>query len=272
MARVEKYTAGVVSYHLRHNTRESPKPPINIEIDSERCYLNYTLSSHGEIAKECYSYYKQRISEVYLYGNKAVNTMAQWVITAPADLSKEGESAFFEAAHNYCNSLYGERNCVQSVVHYDEGVRNSNGDIIAGRPHLHYSFIPIVKNKRFMKPNAHGNITESAKYKEKVCANDLLNKKHLQNWHIDFQNYLDRRGIKCSVLNGATAEGNRTVEQLKKETKLRELEKENELLKEQVKDLKKAHEITASPWSDSSRSGWSKGAKQSWTQEQEKEY
>lgn len=270
MARVAKYTAGAVIYQLRHNARECANPPSNIEIDRERTYLNYTLSSHGTTAKECYSYYKQRLSEVYVYGNKAVNTMAQWVITAPADLVKEDEPAFFEAAHDYCNSLYGERNCVQSVVHYDEGVKNSNIEIIAGRPHLHYSFIPVVNNKRYMKTNSHGNITESARYEEKICANDLLNKKHLQNWHSDFQNFLDMRGIKCTVLNGATNGGNRTVEQLKTETKMKELVKENERLKDQINSMEKTKERSASPWSERSHGGWTKGVDISW--EHEKEY
>lgn len=254
MARVEKYTAGAVIYQLRHNTRECPKPPSNIEIDPERSKQNYTLSSHGNTAKECYEYYKKRISEVYVYGNKAVNTMASWVITAPADLSESQEKAFFEAAADYCNSLYGEKNVIQAVVHKDEGVKNSEGIIIAGRPHLHYSFIPVVNNNRYMKPNAHGNITEMARYQEKVCANDLLNKNHLQSWHIDFQKFLDKRGIKCSVINGATSGGNRTVAELKDKTKIEMLTKEKEQLKHKIRNLENSKERSASPWSYTA--GW----------------
>lgn len=259
MARVEKYTAGSVSYILRHNSRECPKPPSNIEIEPERSKQNYTLSSHGNTAKECYGYYKQRLSEVYVYGNKAVNTMASWVITAPADLSESKLKDFFEAATDYCNSLYGEKNVVQAVVHMDEGVKNSEGVIVAGRPHLHYSFIPGVKNNRYLKRNAHGNITEMARYEEKVCANDLLNKKHLQNWHSNFQKFLEKRGIKCSVINGATSGGNRTVAELKDKTKIELLTKEKEQLKHKIKDLEKSKERASSPWTHTA--GWSKGDK-----------
>lgn len=261
MARVEKYTSGAVSYQLRHNTRECPKPPSNIEIESERTPLNYTLISHGSTAKECYEYYKQRLSEVYVYGNKAVNTMASWVITAPADLSETQEKDFFEAATDYCNSLYGEKNVIQAVVHKDEGIKNSKGVIVAGRPHLHYSFIPVVQNNRYMKPNAHGNITEIARYQEKVCANDLINKRHLQNWHKDFQELLNIRGIKCSVINGATSGGNRTVSELKDKTKIELLTHEKEQLQKIINDLEKSNSIerSTSPWSHSA--GWSKGDK-----------
>lgn len=265
MARVEKYTAESVYNQFRHNTRETANPPINVEINPQRTHLNYSLIPHGNTAKECYTYYKQRLSEVYLYGNRAVNTMAQWIITAPADLTKEQEKAFFEAATDYCNSLYGERNACQAVVHMDEGVKNSEGDIVAGRPHLHYSFIPVVKNSRYMKPNSYGNITNIASYEEKVCSNDLINKTHLKRWHIDFQTFLDKRGIRCSVITGVTSGGNRTVAELKSRTKIELLTKEKEKLKQQIKDLENSKERSNSPWTHTA--GWSKGEK-SW----EKDY
>lgn len=269
MARVEKYRSGAVTYELRHNSRECPQPPSNVEIDPSRGHLNYSLSENGIKAAECRKYYRERISELYVYGKgkrNDVNTMCQWVITAPKDLAKDQERAFFEAAHDYCNGLYGAKNCIQSTVHYDEGIRNAEGELIAGRPHLHYCFIPVVKNSKYMKPNRYGNISGSALYKEKCCANDVLTRSHLRGWHNHFQKVLDDRGIKCTVLNGSTDGKGQTVDQLKAATKdeiIKELKAENQLLKEKTHNIEKTKERSA--WSHSN-TGWNKG-KKTWQKE-----
>lgn len=240
MARIEKYTSNFVTFELRHNTRESPRPPNNVDIDNTRSHLNYSLDYYGGSAVKCKQHYKKRISEIYVYGNKQVNTFCQWVITSPSDLNPEQERAFFQAAHDFCNALYGAENNIQSMVHYDEGVKNPlTNAIIAGRPHLHYCFIPVVKNNKYMEPNRYGNISGAALYKEKCCANDLINKQHLLRWHDDFQKFLDSKGIKCTVKNGATGERNRSVTELKAKTKeqiISELVRENKNLKEQIID------------------------------------
>ena len=248
MARIEKYTSNSVVFQLRHNSRESPRPPNNVEIDITRSHLNYSLDCYGGSAIECKQHYKERLSDVYVYGNKQVNTLCQWVITAPSDLNPEQEKAFFQAAHDYCNFLYDSENCIQSIVHYDEGVKDPvTGKIVEGRPHLHYCFIPVVENKKYMKPNRYGNISGAALYQEKCCANDLIDKQHLLRWHDDFQKFLDDRGIKCTVKNGATGRRNLTVEELKSKTKdqiISELVKENQNLKTKIIE----NEVQPSGW------------------------
>ena len=70
-----------------------------------------------------------------------------------------------------------KKNCIQCVVHVDEGVKDHSGNHIAGAHHMHYTFIPAVQNKSYMKPNKKGNITKQNTFEEKVSSDALLNKK-----------------------------------------------------------------------------------------------
>ena len=129
-----------------------------------------------------------------------------------------------------------------------------------------------------MVPNKKGNITKIATYQEKLCADELITKKHLKAFHPDFQRWLDNAGIKCTVHSGVTGGKNRTVEALKTETReillqkerIATLEAENQALKDRIKELekelshKKEHEHTKST-SWGTRSGW--GKEISWEKE-----
>ena len=284
MAAFEKYTDNAVIYKLRHNTREHPHLPQNRDIDPERTQYNYYLHppEHGLTALANKNYYNQQLKVVYHYNRADVKTACQWVITSPKDLSPKKEKAFFTETYNYLNSLYGEKNCIQAIVHYDEGVKNANGEIIAGQPHLHYMFIPVVKNKGYMQPNKKGNITTAAKYEEKVCVDQLITKQHLQYFHPNYQKWLNEHGLQCTVYSGITGGKNKSVEVLKNETKelekakshIRELEKENAALKEKIisleKEISKSHvkEIEKpSAWGHSS--GWGKEFEKLWETEKE---
>ena len=54
---------------------------------------------------------------------------------------------------------------------------------------------------------------------EKICANDVLNKKELRNFHPDLQRHLKNDGIDAKVMTGITKAqgGNKTVDELKAE-------------------------------------------------------
>ena len=170
---------------------------------------------------------------------KDIVTACQWVITAPQDLAAEQEREFFETTMDYLNTLYGEQNCIQAVVHRDEGVKDRDGNIIAGRAHLHYIFMPIVNNDKYLQPNKNGNITKKAQYTHKLCANDLINKRHLQQWHSDYQHWINDAGIHATVQSGITGGKNKTVDVLKSDTKIKTLERENERLKEKIATLER---------------------------------
>ena len=267
MARFEKYTTHGASAMLFHNSREFPSgfAPKNIDIDEARTSQNYSLCENATTLKESRDYYKQRLNEIYCYKNVELKTLGMWVVTAPADLAPEQEKDFFQAAHDYMDFLYGKENCVQSIVHKDEGIKNADGEIVEGKAHLHYSFVPAVENKKYLQVDKRGCISKQNHYQEKCCIHDIVTPTHLKNFNSGLQQLCDERGIKCTIANGATSGGNRTVAELKDKTRVEILTKENEHLREQVK----SKEHTTSPWSDSSRSGWSKGANKEWQNEKE---
>ena len=257
MASITKHTNSGVYGALKHNIRESPYPPSNEEIDLERTHLNYHLDSHGETARDAKNYYNERMSEVYHYNRADVKTCVQWVCTAPADLSKEEESKFFQETYNYLNSIYGENNCVQCVVHYDEGIRVKDPitgelQVEVGRPHLHYMAIPVVENSKYGVPNSHGNITKMSQYAEKVCCDEKVTLHSLQTFHPKYQKWINDAGIHATVYKGGQGI-NLGVDQLKAVTKetglvVTDLINERDALIEQVKTLESKTERTVDAW------------------------
>ena len=192
MASVTKFTRSAVRNQLRHIERTIAHPA-NEDIDASMSELNYSLAPQRGM--DSYSYFQQRLSELYVYNRADVKVMAGWIVTAPTDLVRDQYATFFQATYNFLADRYGEENCIQAVVHSDE----------SGQPHLHYCFIPVTQDKK------HGGA--------KVCANDVLNRAELRNFHPALQKYLNEHGIDARVTSGITARqgGNRTVRELKKE-------------------------------------------------------
>lgn len=195
MASVAKFTRAAVRNQLRHIERTIAHPA-NEDIDASMSEQNYSLAPQRGM--DSYSYFRQRLSELYVYRRDDVKVMAGWIVTAPADLTRDQHEAFFRTTYDFLADRYGEENCVQAVVHHDE----------SGQPHLHFCFIPVVPDKK------HGG--------EKVCANDVLNRAELRNFHPALQRYLDDHGIDARVTSGITSRqgGNRTVHEMKRKRSL----------------------------------------------------
>ena len=192
MASVKKFTESAVVNQLRHIERTIAHPE-NMDIEKDRTVQNYSLLPQREISS--YEYYRQRKSELYCYNRADVKVMAGWIVTAPKDLPMSEMEKFFNVTYEFLSERYGEKNCVQAVVHNDEG----------GQPHIHFLFIPAAADKK------HGG--------EKICANDVLNKAELRNFHSALQKYLLDQGVQANILTGITKTqgGNRTVRELKQE-------------------------------------------------------
>lgn len=193
MASVKKFTESAVVNQLRHIERTIAHPE-NMDIEKDRTVQNYSLLPQREISS--YEYYRQRKSELYCYNRADVKVMAGWIVTAPKDLPMSEMEKFFNVTYEFLSERYGEKNCVQAVVHNDEG----------GQPHIHFLFIPAAADKK------HGG--------EKICANDVLNKAELRNFHSALQKYLLDHGVQANILTGITNKtqgGNRTVRELKQE-------------------------------------------------------
>lgn len=192
MASVKKFTESAVVNQLRHIERTIAHPE-NMDIEKDRTVQNYSLLPQREISS--YEYYRQRKSELYCYNRADVKVMAGWIVTALKDLPMSEMEKFFNVTYEFLSERYGEKNCVQAVVHNDEG----------GQPHIHFLFIPAAADKK------HGG--------EKICANDVLNKAELRNFHSALQKYLLDYGVQANILTGITKAqgGNRTVRELKQE-------------------------------------------------------
>ena len=192
MASVKKFTESAVVNQLRHIERTIAHPE-NMDIEKDRTVQNYSLLPQREISS--YEYYRQRKSELYCYNRADVKVMAGWIVTAPKDLPMSEMEKFFNVTYEFLSERYGEKNSVQAVVHNDEG----------GQPHIHFLFIPAAADKK------HGG--------EKICANDVLNKAELRNFHSALQKYLLDHGVQANILTGITKTqgGNRTVRELKQE-------------------------------------------------------
>lgn len=196
MASVEKFTENAVLNQIRHIER-TIKNPSNPDIDPSRLSQDYSLIPPDR-GMTAYDYYKKRKSELYCYDRGDVKTLMGWIVTAPEDVPKDSEDLFFYTVSDFLNERYGEKNCVQCVVHKDE----------SGRAHMHWLGIPVVPDKK------HGG--------EKICANDVLNKRELRNFHPDLQAYLKAHGVSGTVMNGITKAqgGNRRVRDMKRERQL----------------------------------------------------
>lgn len=242
MAAYQKHNNSAVFGLLRHNNRET-KNPSNIDIDSMRKKLNYSLAppdrSNTLASKE---YYDKRLSEVYRYRRDTLITCDEWIITAPQDLPKDQEAVFFKCCYEFLNHTYDEKNCIHCTVHHDEGIKNDQGTILYGRPHMHYMYIPIVP------------YTGTKAYTEKVCNKELMTKEHLSKFHPELQDFLIKSGIHCNINSGITNGRNRSVDDLKAKTlrsmiferdrNIEALRIENHELKNEVERLnEKMHQL-----------------------------
>lgn len=240
MASVGKYTLHDAVQILRHNSRQI-KNPSNHDIYKPLSKENYQL--HPDRGMSDYEYLKQRKSELYCYDRKDVKVIAGWIVTCPAEVTDpEQQKRFFQSTYDFLTSRYGgERNVVQAYVHYDEGKRvklvNKDGspaldkdgkqktELKCGRPHLHYVFVPTVKDDKHEQG-------------EKICCKDVVNKFDLTTIHQDLQKHLKNNGVQGKVLTGITKAngGNRTVGELKREW---EKDREVQKLRKKVKKMEK---------------------------------
>lgn len=210
MANVAKYKTGAVRRMFNHYERRSGDnvQRRNEQIDPTRTKLNYDLHT-GETADSqrtaptMYERMKKRLSEVKhvnLSARSDINLMCDWVITLPQNVPTEKAREFFQHSYDFCCERYGKENVLGAWVHMDETT-----------PHMHFSFVPVVTDK---------DGTERLCAKERVCRFDL------QKFHPELQRYVEEKmGQSVAVLNGATANGNRTIIEMKMQEELVELGK-----------------------------------------------
>ena len=199
MAHCAKYTKGAMGHLMKHYERGKDENGEYIKfgnegIDTSLSHLNYNLAPH----QNQLDFIHKRLSEVHCLKRKDVNVMCSWVVTAPKELPEEHTKEFFQRTYDFLEKKYGKENVVSAYVHLDETT-----------PHIHFSFVPVV--------------FDAKKDRYKVSAKEVLTKSELKSFHKEFQAEMDgfveeyENEFECNVLNGATANGNKTIQELKAE-------------------------------------------------------
>ena len=177
------------------------------DVDETRTELNYTFGC--QTWKQVTMRAKQRAQEIMgdKKLNKKANPLFSWVVTYPKGRTSVSEHDFFEGVRDYMSDLYGEANVMAVCVHMDETT-----------PHCHCYIVPEATSR---KPG-----------ERTVSTASLLDKKHLQRFHKDFDEFMYERFGERNLIERAEedkAEENVSMLELKKRT----LKAEIEALKEE---------------------------------------
>lgn len=195
LAHVMKHTKAACGHMFKHYERAQDENGEyikfgNQDIDTAFSGSNYNLGPDRDISQG--EFVRQRCSEVRMQNRKDVNVMCSWVVTAPKDLPNDNLHAFFGRSYDFLAERYGKENIVSAHVHMDET-----------SPHMHFAFVPVVEDKK------RGGF--------KVSAKEAVDRKDLQTFHKDLDAYMTKAfGRDIGVLNEATKEGNKSIEELKR--------------------------------------------------------
>lgn len=210
MAHMMKHTKASCGHMFAHFDRKAEHIS-NENLDRTRTHLNYNLATHQQMDQG--EFVRQRCSEVRCQNRKDVNVMVSWVVTAPKDLPEAEHKAFFQASYDFLQKRYGQENVVSAYVHMDEVT-----------PHMHFAFVPVVHTFKQDRKNP-DILTEIYKVSAKEC----VNRYDLQSFHDSLQRYVSKElGHEVSILNEATKEGNRSIEELKRQSAAERLQEATE--------------------------------------------
>lgn len=224
MANVAKYTRGACGHLMKHYERAKDENGEyvkfhNQDIDQARTHLNYNLAPERDVSQ--WGYVKQRCEEVYCCKRSDVNVMCSWVITAPKDFLKahpELEERFFQESYDFLENRYGKDNVISAYVHRDENT-----------PHMHFAFVPVTYDKK--------------KQRDKISAFEVLTRHELKTFHKALESHLEQKlGCKVNILNEATKDGNKSIDELKRETAQKKVKAVKKELQDTQEKLQEAQE------------------------------
>ena len=204
MAHAQKFNNASMGHMLRHYARQ---PGENVKrnnerIDPNRTHLNYNLAAELQNLPQN-EFVNKRLSEVsHLDPDKKKDLvlLCDFVITLPENVPRERSEEFFEASYEFCCNRYGAKNVISAYVHRDET-----------RDHMHFAFIPVVKNEDGT---------------ERLCAKQCVNRADLRTFHPALQKYCEEKlNQEVAILNGKTEGGNLTIAELKLKDAVNELAK-----------------------------------------------
>lgn len=211
MAAIKKYKRDHVAQTLTHDNRTAGEEVehSNSYIDPDRTEQNYWFKRGG------YEQFKARIEQVHCMKRDDIVVLDELIVTLPKDVKPEDERKFFQAVYDYACKTYGEENVINSVVHKDET-----------RPHIHTKFIPVVNDK-----------LRNGKPCEKVNHSKKCPRSYYQRYHIELSDFVkEQLGYEVEILNGATDNGNQTIQKLKAESERQRVQE----LSDQLEELRTA--------------------------------
>lgn len=198
---------------FRHYDRSKEVPGLK---SPGNTVLNYNLASNDQ-PKSQLDFLHQRLSEVKVHNRKDVNVMVDWIVTLPQSLNDKGlenEDRFFKEAYKFLSDRYGKENVISAYVHMDETT-----------PHMHYAFVPVVEDKK--------------KGGYKLSAKEAVTREDLRTFHKDLSEYMERVfGRDIGILNEATKEGNKSIEELKRGTAKEKLDNTVQMTQEMLSKAK----------------------------------
>lgn len=196
---------------LGHNERTS-KHNNKENIDGSLTRLNYNLINSN---KKGYALFKDIYNnkQVYCSPRKDVNVLCSVCLQLCNGIPIERADEYFYLAANFFAKRY-KCPCVSCCVHKDEP---------SSKYHMHYCFAPIIWDEK--------------KQRYKFRCKDIVTKEDLKTLHTDFKNYIEKEMNleNVEVLNGATANGSKTILELKNQ----KLEKQVNQKQEEVEKLNK---------------------------------
>lgn len=200
---IKNYTKAQKGHILTHNENETVRSKLK-NVDKELTKNNYNLCERDIKAID---YWEQRYNETKHSNQKKTTVMTDIVLTLPKDLNitEEQEKQFFKESYEFLANRYGKENVISCWVHMDEP---------DAQDHMHLAILPINKENR-------------------CSARGVFSKEELQSVHKDLQAHLDRElEFKCPIMNGSTANGNKTIQELKAQS----LQEQNEQLQKQIRE------------------------------------
>lgn len=222
MAQITKIKRSGLGMYFNHCNRKQDDgiDRSNECIDNERTHLNYHFK------EGTFQSYKERLDVLFYPENtrNEVITFASCVVSLPKNVKEGDEKKFFESCYDFLCNDYGYDNVINAVVHMDETT-----------PHMHLGFIPAI---------AMEDKEKSTKYQGKidkwiasrgiepegiVSARDVLDIHYFRNFHPRLYKFVEQSlGYEVEILNGATANGNKTILELKNQEKEKELQRKQE--------------------------------------------
>lgn len=215
-------TVGITNM-LRHYTREHIQE--DGHIDTSRTHLNKIYSNQGV---------EKKSASMKAYIDKQIETrikrkvrpdavkMVDLIITLPKQIQgEENEKKFFDKMMAFCCIEFGTNNIISYVIHKDEAT-----------PHVHCSFIPIMKNE---------------KGEEILSAKKILTRSYLKEFHKKAE---EKTGYKCLLVPEDDRKKNLTLQQFKA---MKEAQDRLNEIEEQIEEKKTLYKTLEMKYNESEK-------------------